>query len=163
LFGFLKQFSSPPHFTRFEWNDGGRQAAGFQGGAGDCVVRAIAIAANMPYLTVYEDLRQANASYAANKKNRLARSLNARGASPRNGNHRDVFHDYILNQGFTWVPTMQVGGGCQVHLRTDELPEGKLIVRLSKHLTAMIDGVIQDTHDPSRGGKRCVYGYYTKQ
>ena len=127
------------------------------------MVRAIAIAANMPYLTVYEDLRQANASYAANKKNRLARSLNARGASPRNGNHRDVFHDYILNQGFTWVPTMQVGGGCQVHLRTDELPEGKLIVRLSKHLTAMIDCVIQDTHDPSRGGKRCVYGYYTKQ
>jgi len=48
-------------------------------------------------------------------------------------------------------------------LRADELPQGKLIVRLSKHLTAMIDGVIQDTHDPSRGGKRCVYGYYTKQ
>jgi len=163
LFGFLKQFLSPPHFTPFEWNDGGRQAAGFQGGAGDCVVRAIAIAANMPYLTVYEDLRQANASYAANKKSRLARSLNARGASPRNGNHHDVFHDYILKQGFTWVPTMQVGAGCQVHLRADELPQGKLIVRLSKHLTAMIDGVIQDTHDPSRGGKRCVYGYYIKQ
>jgi len=163
LFGFLKQLLSPPHFTRFEWNDGGRQAAGFQGGAGDCVVRAIAIAANMPYLTVYEDLRQANASYAANKKNRLARSLHVRGASPRNGNHRDVFHDYILEQGFTWVPTMQVGKGCQVHLRADELPAGRLIVRLSKHLTAMIDGVIQDTHDPSRGGTRCVYGYYLKQ
>ena len=163
MFGFLKQFLSPLHSARFEWNDGGRQAAGFQGGAGDCVVRAIAIAANLPYLTVYEDLREANASYAANKKNRLARSLNARGSSPRNGNHRDVFHDYILKHGFTWVPTMQVGGGCQVHLRAGELPEGKLIVRLSKHLTAVIDGVIQDTHDPSRGGKRCVYGYYIKQ
>ena len=163
MFGFLKQFLSPLHSARFEWNDGGRQAAGFQGGAGDCVVRAIAIAADKPYLEVYEDLREANASYAANKKNRLARSLNARGSSPRNGNHRDVFHDYILRHGFTWVPTMQVGGGCQVHLRAGELPEGKLIVRLSKHLTAMIDGVIQDTHDPSRGGKRCVYGYYTKQ
>ena len=160
MFGFLKQFLSPLHSARFEWNDGGRLAAGFQGGAGDCVVRAIAIAANLPYLTVYEDLREANASYAANKKNRLARSLNARGSSPRNGNHRDVFHDYILKQGFAWVPTMQVGGGCQVHLRAGELPEGKLIVRLSKHLTAVIDGVIQDTHDPSRGGKRCVYGYY---
>ena len=163
MFGFLKQFLSPLHSARFEWNDGGRLAAGFQGGAGDCVVRAIAIAANLPYLTVYEDLREANASYAANKKNRLARSLNARGSSPRNGNHRDVFHDYILKQGFAWVPTMQVGGGCQVHLRAGELPEGKLIVRLSKHLTAVIDGVIQDTHDPSRGGKRCVYGYYITQ
>ena len=29
----------------FVRNDGGRLAAGFQGGAGDCVVRAIAIAA----------------------------------------------------------------------------------------------------------------------
>jgi len=127
------------------------------------VVRAIAIAASKPYIVVYEDLREANASYAANKKNRLARSLNARGSSPRNGNHRDVFHDYILKQGFAWVPTMQVGGGYQVHLRAGELPHGKLIVRLSKHLTAVIDGVIQDTHDPSRGGKRCVYGYYIKQ
>ena len=127
------------------------------------MVRAIAIAASKPYIVVYEDLREANASYAVNKKNRLARSLNARGVSPRNGNHRDVFHDYILEQGFNWVPTMQVGGGCKVHLMPDELPHGKLIVRLSKHLTALIDGVIQDTHDPSRGGKRCVYGYYIKQ
>ena len=162
MFAFLTQLLRS-HSTPFEWNDGGRQAAGFQGGAGDCVVRAIAIAADKSYLEVYEDLREANASYAANKKNRLARSLNARGSSPRNGNHRDVFHDYILKQGFAWVPTMQVGGGCQVHLRAGELPEGKLIVRLSKHLTAVIDGVIQDTHDPSRGGKRCVYGYYIKQ
>jgi hypothetical protein len=23
--------------------------------------------------------------------------------------------------------------------------------------------VIQDTHDPSRGGNRCVYGYYIKK
>ena len=161
MFAFLLQLFTS-HSAAFEWSDGGRHAAGFQGRAGDCVVRAIAIAASMPYTTVYEDLREANASYAVNKKNRLARSLNARGASPRNGNHRDVFHDYILKQGFTWVPTMQVGQGCQVHLRADELPHGKLIVRLSKHLTAMIDGVIYDTHDPSRGGKRCVYGYYIK-
>ncbi|MBT8563999.1 hypothetical protein G6702_05270 [Polynucleobacter paneuropaeus] len=161
MFAFLLQLFTS-HSAAFEWNDGGRHAAGFQGRAGDCVVRAIAIAASKPYTTVYEDLREANASYAVNKKNRLARSLNARGASPRNGNHRDVFHDYILKQGFIWVPTMQVGQGCQVHLRADELPHGKLIVRLSKHLTAMIDGVIYDTHDPSRGGKRCVYGYYIK-
>jgi hypothetical protein len=45
----------------FVRNDGGRLAAGFQGGAGDCVVRAIAIAAQRPYLEVYEALRNANA------------------------------------------------------------------------------------------------------
>ena len=136
--------------------------AGFKGGAGDCVVRAIAIAAEMPYMQVYDDLRDANAHYAQSRNNRLARRLNSTGSSPRNGNHRNVFHDYILSHGFTWVPTMKIGGGCQVHMCADELPLGTLIVRVSKHLTAIVDGVIQDTHDPSRGGSRCVYGYYIR-
>ena len=30
-------------------NDGGRTAAGFKGKTGDCVVRSIAIATNLPY------------------------------------------------------------------------------------------------------------------
>lgn len=48
-----------------------------------------------------------------------------------------------------------------MHLRASELPAGRLIVAVSKHLTCVIDGVIYDTHDPSRGGTRCVYGYFT--
>jgi len=56
-----------------------------------------------------------------------------------------------------------VGAGCQVHLRPDELPNEILIAKVSKHLTAIINGVIHDTHDPSRGGTRCVYGYYLKK
>ena len=144
-------------------NDGGRQQAGFKGGAGDCVVRSIAIAAQLPYLQVYEDLRSANQNYAELKNDRLARRLNNKGASPRNGNHRNFFHDYILGLGFEWVPTMKVGAGCQVHLRPNELPAGTLIVKVSKHLTAIVNGVIQDTHDPSRSGTRCVYGYYIKK
>ena len=31
---------------------------------------------------------------------------------------------------------------------------------LGNRITAVIDGVINDTYDPSRGGKRCVYGYW---
>ena len=37
---------------------------------------------------------------------------------------------------------------------------GKLVVNVSKHSTAVIDGVIHDNHDPSRAGTRCVYGYF---
>jgi hypothetical protein len=55
---------------------------------------------------------------------------------------------------------MQIGHGCRVHLRADELPTGRLIVVVSRHLTAVLDGVIHDTFDPSRQGTRCVYGYY---
>jgi hypothetical protein len=163
MFSFLNPFARSVPTYPFQRNDGGREAAGFQGGAGDCVVRSIAIAANLPYLQVYEDLRSANASYADLRKDKLARRLNQTGSSPRNGNHRNVFHDYIIGLGFEWVPTMRVGAGCQVHLRPNELPEGVLIVKVSKHLTAIVDGMIQDTHDPSRGGNRCVYGYYRKQ
>lgn len=162
MFGLFNLFTKTYSPFLFAFNDGGREKAGFKGGAGDCVVRSIAIAANLPYIKVYEDLRQANESYAQSRNDRLAKRLNAKGSSPRNGNHRNVFHDYILEQGFSWVPTMKVGAGCQVHLRPEELPKGVLIVKVSKHLTAIINGVIQDTHDPSRDGKRCVYGYYIK-
>jgi len=131
MFGFLNPFSRSIKTYHFQFHDGGRQAAGFKGGAGDCVVRSIAIAANLPYLQVYD--------------------------------HRNVFHDYILGLGFEWVATMKIGSGCQVHMRNDELPQGTLIVKVSKHLTVIKDGVILDTHDPSRAGNRCVYGYYIKK
>jgi len=163
MFGFLNPFSKTQSRFPFQLNDGGRENAGFKGGAGDCVVRSIAIAAEIPYMRVYEDLRLANENYAQLRNDRLAKRLNAKGASPRNGNHRNVFHDYILGLGFEWVPTMKVGAGCQVHLRSDELPAGTLIVKVSKHLTTIVNGVIHDTHDPSRGGNRCVYGYYIKK
>jgi hypothetical protein len=163
MLSFLNPFSKKHSQFPFQFNDGGREKAGFEGGAGDCVVRSIAIATTLPYIQVYEDLRLANERYAQLRNDRLAKRLNAKGSSPRNGNHRNVFHDYILGLGFEWVPTMKVGAGCQVHLRPDELPSGVLITKVSKHLTAIIDGVIQDTHDPSRGGNRCVYGYYIKK
>jgi hypothetical protein len=62
--------------------------------------------------------------------------------------------------GFVWTPTMTIGSGCRVHLRDGELPMGRLVVSVSKHATAVIDGVIHDTHDPARGGTRCVYGFW---
>ena len=167
MFGFLNPFAklatTRGQALGFEFNDGGREAAGFKGGAGDCVVRAIAIAAELPYMQVYEDLRIANAAYAELRNDKLARRLAEKGSSPRNGNHRNVFHDYILGHGFDWVPTMKIGAGCQVHLLASELPQGRLIVKVSKHLSAVINRVIEDTHNPSRGGSRCVYGYYIKR
>ena len=162
MFSFLSRLTRSHQTFPLQVNDGGRSAAGFVGGVGDCVVRSIAIATGLPYMQVYEDLREANARYAQERDNKLSRMLKQRGSSPRNGNHRNVFHEYILKQGFEWVPTMKVGAGCQVHLRPDELPKGTLIVKVSKHLTTVIDGVLHDTHDPSRRGSRCVYGYYIK-
>src|SRR6516164_288534 len=43
---------------------------------------------------------------------------------------------------------MRIGQGCTVHLARGELPMGRLIVSVSRHVVAVIDGVIHDTHDP---------------
>lgn len=127
--------------------DGGRAAAGFKGEAGDCVTRAIAIATGRRYRDVYDDLARRMADLGQPR-------------SARNGIARPAYDAYLADAGWTWVPTMQVGQGCTVHLRADELPGGPLVVRVSKHMTAVIDGVVHDDHDPTRDGTRCVYGYF---
>jgi hypothetical protein len=140
-------------------NDGGRVAAGFKGKAGDCVARAVSIASGRPYQEIYDRLADGNASQ---RVTRGTRKRNADIKSARNGicTTRKWFHDYMTELGFTWHPTMQIGSGCKVHLRSDELPTGRLVVSVSRHMVAVIDGVIHDTHDSSRDGTRCVYGYY---
>ena len=144
----------------FQLSDGGRSAAGFKGGTGDCVVRAIAIAFDLPYRQVYDTLRDLNEAYAQTRRSRVAKRIKARGATPRLGNFRQVYGKYIEQLGGEWVSTMGIGTGCKVHLRADEIPDGVLIVKVSKHLLCVKDHVIHDNHDPSRNGTRCVYGYY---
>jgi hypothetical protein len=144
---------------RFHFDDGGRTAAGFKGTAGDCVCRAVAIAAQLPYRQVYAALAEGNAS----EPRRYGR-MSAGRRSARNGINTRLkwFDDYMQSLGFTWVATMKIGEGCKVHLRDGELPAGRLVVSLSRHMTAVIDGVLHDTGECDRGGTRCVYGYYIK-
>lgn len=86
-----------------------------------------------------------------------------RGASPRSGGTKTAtIRKYMKEKGWCFVPTMGIGTGCKVHLKDGELPMGRLVVRASRHLVAVIDGVLHDTYDCSRGGTRCVYGYYKK-
>lgn len=143
--------------TAVEWvhDDGGRAAAGYRGTTGDCATRAIAIAARLPYAEVYDTI------------NRLAQAHERRGkrkrtiSNARLGVHRPTMHRYLASLGATWTPTMTIGSGCTVHVRTDELPAGRLVLSLSGHYAAFIDGVLYDNHDCSRDGTRCVYGYWT--
>lgn len=174
----------------FVFDDGGRAAAGFKGRAGDCVTRAVAIAAGLPYDEVYRRLAKERG------EQRVTKRSGKKAASARNGidTRRKWFKDYMASLGFEWVPTMRIGSGCKVHLCADELPAGRIVVAVSKHYTAMIDGVIHDTYDPRRevhytrtggggvGGpdelrpgewrnahgiicgvqRRCVYGYWRR-
>lgn len=136
----------------FVFDDGGRSQAGFSGDTSDCVTRSIAIATGKPYQEVYDAINR----LAERERPRSGRKR----SNSRTGVFRRTYQRYLESIGAQWVPTMQVGSGCKVHLRANELPTGRLIVSLSKHLTCVIDRVVHDTHDPSRDGTRCVYGYY---
>lgn len=143
----------------FIYNDGGRKSAGYKGKTRDCVCRSICIITGKPYSEVYELLANNNSTQRKSKKEPKSKQ-GVKTASKGINIKRKWFKDYMKSLGFEWIPTMKIGSGCKVHLREGELPKGKLIVSVSKHLTAVIDGVINDTHDCSRGGTRAVYGYY---
>lgn len=139
----------------FVMNDGGRAAAGFTGKTRDCVCRSIAIVTGMDYRKVYDALNELGAK--ERKGSRKSGKSNA-----RTGVYAPTIRKFMASLGWRWVPTMAVGSGCMVHLNPAELPTGRLLVSVSKHMTAMIDGVLHDNHDPRRDGTRCVYGYYVK-
>lgn len=136
----------------FVYDDGGRADAGYKGKTGDCVTRAIAIASGRSYDEVYDDLNDWAKTVKPSKKGRVD--------SARTGVRRKVYEPYLQCHGWLWTPTMLFAQGCTVHLRDGELPSGRLIVRLSRHMSAVIDGVIHDIYDPSRDGTRCCYGYF---
>jgi hypothetical protein len=141
----------------FVFDDGGRAAAGFKGKAGDCVCRAIAIATEQPYREVFHSLSVLGWFPGGGMKrdpDGLYRS--------RPDNESQLIREYLAELGWTWAPTMAIGSGCKLHLRGDELPSGRLIVSVSQHMTAVVEGVVHDTYDCSRGGTRCVYGFWKK-
>lgn len=144
------------------YDDGGREAAGFQGHTGDCAARAVAIVTGRGYQEVYDDLAAFAAEHEAGRRARGKRTP----SHPRTGYHSDTLRAYLAERGWRWVPTMEVGTGTRVHLSDDLydeiafLGEVRVIVRLSRHYAAVAEGTIRDTHDPSREGTRAVYGYW---
>lgn len=135
----------------FVKDDGGRAAAGYKGTASDCVARAVAIAARLPYQAAYD---------LVNDAARRERPRKGKRSSARTGVAKATTRRVMQALGWTWTPTMSIGSGTTVHLRHGELPMGRLVVAVSGHLVAVIDGVIHDLDDCSRDGKRCVYGYW---
>ena len=148
----------------FNFNDGGRKDAGYKGQTGDCVCRAIAIITGKPYQEVYDAINVLSESkHLGSRKIKTVYGTSYKKVSAsRTGVVRKVYTEYLKSLGYEWIPTMGIGTGCKVHLKNDELPTGRIIVRLSKHVCAVIDGIINDTYDCSREGTRCVYGYYRK-
>lgn len=140
---------------KFVYNDGGRAEAGFKGETSDCACRAISIATGRPYKEVYNLINEYG------KKERLSKRKNSK-SNARTGVYMDTFKKIMDDFDWEWHPMMKIGTGCTTHMKSDELPNGTIIVRLSKHYACVIDGVLNDTYDCTRNGTRCVYGYWKK-
>lgn len=116
----------------FQYNDGGRAAAGHKKCAGDCVVRAIAIALQLPYQQVYDTFN------ALGAEERLTARRTTRSTADK-GVFKTTYRPWLEARGWIFTPVMGFGTGCRMHLRADELPPGRIIVRLSRHICAVID------------------------
>jgi hypothetical protein len=142
---------------KFIYDDGGREAAGFKGSTGDCCARAISIALRLPYKEVYDAINVISKQEKYRGKHRSGNGV----SSARDGVYIETMHKIMDYYGWIWVPCMKFGEGCKVHLKDGELPvEFPIICNLSKHYAAVVNGVLHDTYDCSRDGKRCVYGYW---
>ena len=139
----------------FIYATGGREKYFKKADVRDCVCRAICNATGKDYLEVYNGLNE-----EAKRERKGCRMRHK--SSARNGVYKGTIKRYIEGKlGWVWVPCMVIGTGCQVHLREKELPsKGNYILNLSGHLSCIKDGVLYDTYNCSRGGRRCVYGYW---
>lgn len=142
----------------FIYSDGGRNNYFKAEHVGDCVTRAICNATGKDYKEVYDRLKEL-AQLETDKQ--ISRHKGHKRSSIRNGVFKETWKRYLAEIGWQHVVTMKPGTGIQMHLNEDELPTDKImIVQVSKHLTCVKNGVLYDTYDCSRRGKRGVYGYW---
>ena len=126
---------------KFIYDDGGRSKYYKAKGVGDCAVRAIAIATGLDYKQVYDDLTK------------------LQGRTCRNGTSVKAVIKYMNMLNWYWKGINKRNHET-CHLQSEDLPNGTLIVQVSKHLTCVKDKVLHDIYDCSRNGNRGVYGYW---
>jgi hypothetical protein len=146
--------------TRWIYNDGGRAAAGFNGTTGDCACRTIAIATGEPYRKVHDGLNALCALFSDDANNDLRalhglRRWRAQRASADTGIPSGVTRVYLQLLGWRWTSTDKA------RLHRCDLPPGRIIVSVNRHLVALINNVVHDHGDYWRG-HRVVYGYFTQ-
>ena len=145
-----------PALKRFIYDDGGRAAAGFNGITSDCACRAISIATGKPYQEVQDGLNALCALLGEPLNGlRIVRGLRRQRASAEIGIPPPITHLYLGQLGWCWTST----NAARLH-RCDP-PTGRLVVKLTQHLVALIDNVVHDHGDYWRG-HRTVHGYFTR-
>lgn len=140
---------------RYRWDDGGRKRSGFKREpAKDCACRAIAIASGKPY----KEVRTLLLASAKRERRKADRS------HPDWGVHRAVYEPVMRALGAVWHPLWgprNPSWRTVTRLRTFGLlgnPPRRFVLSMRGHLTAVVRGVIRDTHH--YGLARQVFGAY---
>lgn len=107
---------------KFQFNDGGRSQLTNVPSKHDCVVRAVAIAASLPYWQVYQDILV------------FAHNLESEGVNIHDVN----FTSYLQSLGFVRVDGVTA---------MQAIPEGRVIACTTGHYTAIVNGTIQDVRN----------------
>ncbi len=120
----------------FLYSDGGRSESRRPKQKNDCTVRAVAVALNEPYDTVYEWFK-------------------GEGRKCSKGFH---IKDWLAKDGrFEKIPFPAIKGQKRMNPSKfcGEFKRGKYICRTAKHVFAVIDGVVHDTWE--QRPDRCIY------
>ena len=116
----------------YEYDDGGRRAAGYRGDAGDCVARAIAIVSGRPYRDVYRLLAELNGRRYGKR-------------SARNGIHKADCRAAYRQVGLEQVRLPRTGPRPtygEAYARY-----GDCLVTTNGHVAALKDGALRDISD----------------
>lgn len=122
--------------NKFRYNDGGRKAAGFEGGVADCVTRALAIETGRPY----DQIRREVLALAPDAE---TAGVNVFGAE---------FEQYMRERHDRVFVPMRYA------MRVADFPEYYGFIVLTKnHVTAVQVGVVEDVFDC---GNELARGYW---
>ena len=135
-------------YFAWQYDDGGRRAAGYKGSTRDCVTRSIAIASGLSYAEVYYSVNQLA------KDGKKERYGNA-----RTGVSQIAYVPLIKSLGFI-EQTVESGSAIKI----GDIPsEGTFIVHIQRHLTVVCNGVIHDTFNPSKDGTAKIIHLWKKE
>lgn len=126
---------------KFEKTDGGKAGSRRPKQTNDCTVRALALATELGYDAAYDLMAEAGRKCSRRFHfKKLANTGKANGYQFR-------WHSFPAIKGQS---RMNLATFCESH------PQGRWVVRVAKHVAAVIDGVYYDSF--AERPDRCVYG-----
>lgn len=132
----------------FQYNDGGRKAAGYKRNTTDCGTRAIAIALELPYQEVYDAITKIVRGRLGKRERRIKYASG--------GTYRRHVRSFLEPLG--WVfRDFPIG---ELPTFADFQGPERCIILTKRHYFACIQGVRHDTHQKARTGT--VIGYWSK-